>query len=575
MQKKVSKFIPIALIVVFAFFLRFWMIGSVVPGISIDEVEYTITAKSYFLTGTDLVNKTNPLDVLRFVYPPTDAIKAELPYLIDMLSVGYFSFSLPMARLPFVLFGLGTVILLYKTAEELFDRKTGIIAGVLGAINPFLVLTGRTMYEIVPATFFFMLGFYLLIKLKGYKILFSIPVFTCAFYAYIGTKLLFAPFILLASFFGYYYVKKRKDGKYYLAVSIFAIFFVILFVGLLRLNNSGGRMGELFTPNSPQIAKAVDLARRDSIATPLTPLIFNKGTMYVKALVDSFYINFSSAPLFIYSDGFFRLYNFGVFYYIDALFILAGLFFIFSKKKILAFFLSGFILITTIPQVFHTGSDTSASYTHTVLLFPFLIIITAGGIINLISSLPKGKIQYSIATIVVILYAFSLLTFFQIYFYQYPLIGKDDFPSRLMSRYITFAKDEGKSVIVMTPDSGEKFKKYIFYSDAMSKDTIQEIKQGFITGNRHLGNISFISCMEKPDFPKNTVVIEDALCGKADFMQRTTIPLILDGGTAYKIYQDSVCSKYSLKQYPSDLTLTSLNVENLSKKQFCETFITQ
>lgn len=102
-----------------------------------------------------------------------------------------------------------------------------------------------------------------------------------------------------------------------------------------------------------------------------------------------------------------------------------------------------------------------------------------------------------------------------------------------------------------------------------------QVKNAFITGNIHLGNVTFTSCDKNPHFPKNTIVIEDSLCGNSDSTTHTSIPLILDGGTAYKIYNDTLCKSYGLKPYPSDLTLSLLQVEHLAPKAFCEAFITQ
>ncbi len=575
MLKKFFELLPILAVFLFAFFLRWWVIDSVAPGISIDELEYVITAKSFYLTGTDLAGKTHTWDSLRFVYPSTDSIKAELPFWIDMFFDGPFPFSLPLARLPYVLLSTGIVLLLYGIGKELFDKTTGVTAAILGAINPFLVISGRTMYEIVPSTFFYFLGLYVLIKARGRTILIAIPVFICAFYAYIGTKLLFMPFILVAAYFSYVYIHKKKDGKYFFIVGIFAVAIVLGYFILLRFNHSGARLGELLLPNSSQITKAVDNYRKGSMATFLTPVIFNKGTVYINTIIDGLFSNFSSGPLFIYSDGFFHVYNFGVFYYLDALFILAGFYFLFSKNiKTGAFFII-LLLISTIPQVFHNSGDTGPSFTHTALIFPLLILIVATGIVNFMCVMRKKKMFVPVAISIVSIYAFLFLAFFQTYFYQYPMVGKDDFPSRMLARYITFAGKEGKSVDVLSPQSSENFRKYLFYTNGITKNSIAQIKKAFISGNIRLNNVAFLSCAKYPSYPKNTIVIKSDQCAGANKLPYSTIPLIADGGSAYNIYPDNVCSGYKLKRFPDHLSLSLLQVENLSKKQFCETFITQ
>ena len=47
-----------------------------------------------------------------------------------------------------------------------------------------------------------------------------------------------------------------------------------------------------------------------------------------------------------------------------------------------------------------------------------------------------------------------------------------------------------------------------------------------------------------------------------------------DGGGVFNIYNDKVCSGYTLKRYPYNLQFSDFAVEKLSKEKFCQTFIT-
>jgi len=172
-------------------------------------------------------------------------------------------------------------------------------------------------------------------------------------------------------------------------------------------------------------------------------------------------------------------------------------------------------------------------------------------------------------------YLFSLGLFSQAYFYQYALQGRDDFATRELSKYILLANAEHKKVAVLSPVGATHFKKYLYYANALNPTTISEVKQAFISTHLHVENVSFDSCSQHPVFPKGTIVIEDLICGNSDFMSHTTIPLIADGGISYKIYQDTICNSYNLKPFPSDLKLSDLAVEKLSKKDFCQTFVTR
>lgn len=573
MTKKLFSFLPLFFIVLVAFIIRFVYIESVAPGISTDEVDYSLNAKSFFFTGKDLGNSIHVIDLFKFKYPSTDSVKAELPYVLLMPFNGPFAFSLLLTRLLYVVMSVGSVGLLYGITKLLLGRRTGIIVGLLAAINPYLIVIGRTTYEVNTATFFFLLGFYLLLKARGYKILLTFPIFMCAFYAYIGTKLLFVPFVLLSCFFCYLYIQKKKERKYYVMFSALTILFVGIYLLFLHLNQTGARFNQLLTLDTPRIVQTVDSLRKVSLFSPLNDIIINKFTVYGQIVIGNFFPIFSFDYLLMTGDGFFRLYNHGVFYYIDSIFLLLGLVYLFRAKKNLGLFLIGFIIVSTFPQVFFNSQGTAPNYAHAVLVFPFLLIIVAAGIASL-DQIPSRILKKNAILITFCVYVISTAFFIQTYFLQYPLHGYDDYPTRLLSRYLVLATNERKPVIVMSPVSLEHFKKYLFYSNTFNRKTVNDVKKAFISGNMSLGQIQFTSCSQHPVFPANTIVIEDTICGNSDFMSHTSIPLILDGGTYYKIYQDSICKTYNLKRYPTGLTLSDLNVEKLSKKKFCEDFIT-
>ena len=573
MTKKLFSVIPLILIVVVSAFFRWWQIGSVAPGISIDEVDYQLTGKSFSLTGTDLKNRTHTLDVLAFHYPTTDDTKAELPYLLEMPFVGPFPFSLPMTRLPFVLMSIGTVILLYFLGKTLVDEKAGIAAGLLGAINPFLVVLGRTNYEVTGAAFFFLLALFTTIKLKGWKILLSIPIWMCAFYVYIGTKVLFVPFLLWTLALAYFYIHKRKFARQYLVVLGILFAFVAIYFVILHATPTN-RLGELLTPNSKEIIDQVNSIRHLSIASPLNSLVINKYTIYIKTIVNSFFLVFSSDFLVSYGDSFFRLFNHGTMYFVDIIFLIFSIAFFAKKNHRLGLYMIGFIVIATFPQIFHDKAGNNTNYAHASLVFPFLVLLAGIGI-SYFSSLLSKKFLPIVIGVVGLAYILSVAFFAQAYFYQYALQGRDGFAVRELATYINFATAKGEKVEVLSPVGATTFKKYLFYANALNPASISSVKRAFISSRYSLGNVSFGSCSQHPTFPKNTIVIEDEICGNSDFMAHPSIALIVDGGIAYKLYNDNVCQGYSLKHYPSDLTLSDLEVEKLQKQKFCETFITQ
>jgi len=122
-----------------------------------------------------------------------------------------------------------TVFVCLFNRQEFFGSRVGVIAGLIAAINPWLIYIGRTDYEQVPATLFFLMGIYILLKAKGWKILWSIPVLYLAFYSYIATKLIFLPLIAIVILYCYF-ANKKQFLKQYTIVFGLSILIVAVYV---------------------------------------------------------------------------------------------------------------------------------------------------------------------------------------------------------------------------------------------------------------------------------------------------------------------------------------------------------
>ena len=82
----------------------------------------------------------------------------------------------------------------------------------------------------------------------------------------------------------------------------------------------GSRLGEVFTPNDPAIAKQVDQVRKVSIQNPLTNIFENKLTMYSRVILTKLFKSLAADYLFVYGDNFFSILRHGMFYVLDAFF---------------------------------------------------------------------------------------------------------------------------------------------------------------------------------------------------------------------------------------------------------------
>jgi 4-amino-4-deoxy-L-arabinose transferase-like glycosyltransferase len=570
-KKALLKFLPLVLIIVLAAILRLVWLDKVPNGISGDELTYVINAKAMFLTGSDISGTWNPLSVFLFKYPAYTAPQAELSYFLLMPFVGIMPFSLFAARIPFVIFSILSVLVMYFVVKELFNREVGIIASLIMAINPWFVYIGRTGYEASLVSFFFLLALYIILKAKGNKILVSIPVLFLAFYSYIGTKLSFIPFVFVAIVFAFFVVNKKKYLKQYIIVFLSCL----LLVGFFLISTSKGlRLGEIFLPTDSSLAQQVDNVRKASIQTPLNSIFENKFTMYGRILFTKLFKSTASDYLFVTGDNFFSVARNGMFYILDAFFILLGFAVCYAKKKPVFWFLLTMILIGMIPQVFHTADINNFVY-HLGMMFPFLIILIAAGIWEIINMYKNKVYFYASSVIVFLLYSFLLFNFLNIYFFQFTLKGFFDFNLRLVTKYAQINKGENREVDIYSPNASNIFSKYIFYTNGYGKNTSSAIKAIYKDKKYNIDNVRFLGCDRTID-PNaiNKTIIYDSLCGdlKSEY-PHLAISWLSDGGEAFAIFNDTSCKAYSFKPYPMNIKISDFSIEKQTPQKFCDTFI--
>jgi hypothetical protein len=260
----------------------------------------------------------------------------------------------------------------------------------------------------------------------------------------------------------------------------------------------------------------------------------------------------------------------GLFYYLDIIFLIVGLSILFIKNRKLFYLFLGIIFLGAIPQILHDPNGTGNFTPHIALIIPFFIILIGVGIDEVYKKI-KNK-QYSLFFILVVIGAYLLLfmNFSYFYFYKFPLqAGTFPIKYRLLSKYILLIKDKKTPVIVYSTNSKLAFREFIFYTNAYEKNNVNKINNSFKP--LRLDNVTFLSCSE--NYPKGTLLISDYNCGKQPSEGAISIANLIDSGPSFNIYNDKVCSKYKLAGYISNLKLSDFNIENLSEKKFCETFV--
>lgn len=561
--------LPFISIIFFASLFRFAYLGTIPNAVSGDELHYIITAKSIFLTGHDLSGTWNPWSLFWFRYPPNEH-QAELPYLLHLMVSARLPFSLFFIRLPFAVLSVGIVVLVAAVSYELFGLEAAVAAGGVAAINPWLIVMGRTGYEATPAMFFYLLSFWAILKLKKWNVLWTGIPLVLAFYSYIATKVLFVPFIGAICIFAY--IKHRGSVKPYLTVFSLSVVLAGVFFILSKIDSSGSRLGDLFFLNSSDVAQTVNSMRRTTITSPLMSVLINKYVIYAQTILDKVFRIFSLSYLFVDGDQFFLPIKQGFFYYLDAIFMFIGAIYIGLKHKTYAWPLLFLIAVSAIPQL---ASTTMGDFSiHLTLLFPLVTLIVGAGISGLILSVPK-KIRVWVLLACIGLYLVNVAGFTETYFYRSPLVGYADFPKRILANYLQLASERHLPVTVYASSNSDVFQKYMLYTDVITKQNIPALRKAILSPSIKFNSLHFLSCGAPDTVAAGSTVITDTGCGKPVSDHHQSITRLTDGGENYIIDQDFVCNTYALKPYAQDITFPDFAIEHLSEKQFCETYISQ
>jgi hypothetical protein len=377
--------------------------------------------------------------------------------------------------------------------------------------------------------------------------------------------------MLLAILYVYFRVNKRKYLKQYILLFVSSLLITLFFLFQLK-QIPGARTSEILTPNNTAITKQVNYMRATTIKNPLMTFSENKYYVYLTILAKNTFNTFSPYNLFAGGDYFYLIGIHGLFYYIDAFFLALGLLFLFFKNRKLFAFLISLTFLAALPEVFHNASGSGILMSHVTLIVPFLIVIIGFGISNVLK-FRNSKYFYIFLGVIILVYGFLFLSFVNSYFFRFPLQeGTFEMQDRTLAKYIMLMDNTKDPITIYSSSPDSAFKEFLFYSNSYKKSNIESLNKSLTERNFVVNNITFLSCDKQPLIRGKNLFINDINCGKR-LDGALTIGQLSDSGARYYIYNDKICSKYSLSGFISNLRLSDFSIEGLPVKNFCQTFI--
>jgi 4-amino-4-deoxy-L-arabinose transferase-like glycosyltransferase len=444
------------LLIILAALLRLTFLNTHMNALYGDEISIGYNAWSILHTGKDEFGKFLPLQFESW----GDQKNPVYIYLVALCEIplGLTSWSV---RVPSALAGVLAILLTYLLTKQIFKltqnaykntapqaqeqsptdnttEKIALIAGLLLTLNPWHLHISRGGYEANVALTLGLLGAHYLCKwfiqiqetrrtTFSKSFFLSLVFFILAMYTYYTTKMFVPLLIVLLWVWGYYQIKTtllNKSDYLHMAARYIALFALccIPIIYLAFFANGQSRFAKINIFNNPKITEQVNEQRSISPLTPsLKKIVSNKPILWIRDFFYYYFDNLSGDFWYIHGDSTLRygIGDHGMFYLIEAPFLLAGILFMFRNNKRAALLLLAWLLLAPIPT-----SLVGKSYgLRSIAMLPIPMIFTAYGLIHLATSPSLRRFTKPIYVTSGILLAVSTIYFLLRYCCIYPVYG--------------------------------------------------------------------------------------------------------------------------------------------------------
>jgi len=384
-QLDMKKITPIIVILVFLVgaFLRIWQISRVPISLFGDELDVGYQAYSILKTGKDYYGNFLPIH-----FHSLAEWRTPLYLYSSVPTVALFGISPLGVRLPAAIFGILSIFALYLLVKEITkNHRLALLASFVMAISPWHLQYSRAGFEATQLLFLLILGLYFFFKAletKGKMLWVSVGLLALTPWVY-STAKLFTPLLLLFLL----WVWRKEIFSFSQKHLFYAILSLFIIGGPIAYSTffGGGtqRFNNLSIFNDPVLETEIGALRQVDVSMQgQTGKVFhNKLTYWGGNFIRNYFQSFSTEFLFIKGDLNLRQsIGTGEFYRVDALVLILGLIFFFTKfpnrkfKSLIAFW----ILVGVVPAALTRDGGNHA--TRLILILPPLIFLIAYGLME-------------------------------------------------------------------------------------------------------------------------------------------------------------------------------------------------
>lgn len=372
-----KTFIYLSLIILLAIFLRLFRLGENPPALYWDEASLGYNAYAILTTGHDEHGQYMP--ITRFVafgdYKPPGYIYAVVPSLVLF---GTTEFAI---RFPSAMSGILFVILTFFLTRELFkNEKLALLAASFMAVSPWSLHLSRAGFEAHLAAFFHLLGTFLFLKSLNHKpwwLLLSALFFSLTFYTFNANRVLLPIWLL---FLGGVYFKELWRVRFWALVAAFiGLIMLSPYYAYFKAPESKNRVQEVSIFNNLDIVKTANERITRSGNSWWAKFINNRRVGFAREYLVHYFDHFRGDYLFIHGDRNPRLsiQDVGEMYVIEAIFILAGFYYLIKQQDKTTLLILGWLLLPVIPAAV---AKETPHMLRTASVLPAWQIISASGL---------------------------------------------------------------------------------------------------------------------------------------------------------------------------------------------------
>ncbi|MEO8581361.1 MAG: glucosyltransferase domain-containing protein [Patescibacteria group bacterium] len=555
------------------------------PVVSHDEIYYLAEAKTIALDGLDLTGQVSPLSL-----QAANPLYAELPGLMMVPGALLFPNNPLLAgRFTHAVLGSAFALVLAGVVLQLFhSRKLALVTATVCLFNPWWFENSRMSFDSLLSLFFYFSAIWVGLSSQKKMLPLSFLLFVLGFYQYQGLKILFLPMIFMMVLYQMKVFEERpvqwlklvKKNYVYLVFFIIAILFFGIHLFRLSQTEAGGRVNDLIFLNHDFIETRMNKERAQGLVSPLNKILNNKATVLFEIFSEKYLNSFEFSQLFLHVDALrnpFAVWSKGIFHLVDLPLILVGIAVLFSQKKwrSQAIFITTMVLIAPLPSAIN--SKDTWMFFRASFLFPWGILLSAMGLWKMWQVLKPRWLIAGVAGI----YMIFIVMFFYDYFVRYPVYGTNQgyLAERVLSRYVKEESAVGKQVYVYAEEPYFTFTTYLTLANVIQKNSLDQIHQAYQSKVFAVNAVQVIGECFSPTKLGEHVAIVDAripFCeGESEAMTnpsaRIMIPSLIDSGSVYKIYNDSICQQYGLPPF-SHVTKDVFQIESLPQDTFCKSF---